>query len=1024
MINQFKHYKCFLLMAILAVSINFNSFSQNKSSEKFKITITDESGNKIEGVEVFNSKGKAFYSDADGIVSVKVNRDEKTVILEKQGYDSKIITLNQDTDAVIMNKALLFAANENNIKGAFGTTVKRNTASAISTITPADFGLYDNRIFVNEVISNRFLGMNSNNSIRGFGGSNRALIVVDGVLGRNIDNLTLQEVDEISVLKDATSVALYGSQGLNGVIQINTKRGKVNRKEINVRIDSGVRQPIALPNYLNSAEYMTLYNEALTNDGLSPLFSNILIQNTIEGSNPILYPDIDFFSNKYVNTMAPTLDIGAEFLGGNDKMQYYVNMGWSRRASLENIAPDINKGINAFNIRGNLDFQISDKIKSTLDANLLVRSNQSARSDLGASVFQFGTTFLPNQYAPILPLEYMLLEGNAVLAEKVAGANIYDGGILGYSQTNPAPNPLAAVYAGGSQNDMIVYGQFTNTLDFDLNSITKGLSAKTRMSYDLFDSHRLQYRNTFNFYDPLWVGNQIFDITGQGENDQKGLTQFVSGLNYDMRFGVSAQFDYETIINNTHKINGTLLGYYNQITTDVISEEGTRQRYKYPHLGFNGGYIYKDKLLLDLTYTLNHSVKLPKGNRSALSSVSSIGYILSEENFIKKSNFIDFLKLKASTGVLYSDLNLGLNSFYLYEPLVNLDNGSFNWQEGTGNNRVSFLQGANNNLGFEKRVDINFGLEALLWKSLSLEFNLFQSDIKDKIIALNTPYPSYYDDFKAFENFEADRYRGLELGLNYSKAWGDFRLNIGGNFMLNDNTALIRDENRQYAYQNREGQSLNPIFGLQNLGFYNFLDFDGEGNVVSSLPTPEGNVQPGDIKYVNQNPQDDNEINNFDEVYLGRGYNPISYNLNLNMSYKRFTLYVQGVGASGGISRLTNDYFRPRGNDKYSDYITNRWTPATASTANYPRLTTGNSNNNYRNSDFWTYSRSFFDLSRAQITYQFNEDLCEKLGMKQFSIHASANDILRIAKDKDIQLLRIGSNPRTRNFSIGLRTSF
>jgi len=1025
MINQFKYYKCFLLLAIITLSANFKIYSQIKKAETFKISITDESGNKISGVKIYNSKGKIFYTNNKGNSNVQVVKDDKKLVLEKKGFKDKTITFDElTTTTIIMQTTLRYADDQDKTEVAFGTTVKREINNPISTLTPNDFGIYDNRIFVNEIIGNRFLGMKSNSSIRGFGGSNQALIVVDGVLGRNINNLTLQEVEQISVLKDAASVAMYGSQALNGVIQITTKRGKANRREINVRIDSGVRQPLALPDYLNAPEYMTLYNEALVNDGLSPIFSNILIQNTLSGENPYLYPDIDFYSSDYVKPFAPTYDIGAEFLGGNDRMQYYVNLGWSHQSSLENLAPDVNKGSNSFSIRGNLDFKINDKISSTLDANLLIRSNQSARSDLGASVFQFGTTFLPNQYAPILPLEYMLLENNDILAEKLAGANIYDGGILGYSQTNPTPNPLAAVYAGGSQNDMTIYGQFTNTVNFDLNSLLTGLSGKTRMSFDLYDQHRLQYRNTYNFYNPIWVGNQIFDIDGQGEDDQQGLTQFVTGLDYDMRFGASFQLDHQANIDNIHNFKTTLLGYYNSITTDVISGDGTRQTYKYPHLGLSTSYTYRDKLMLDVSATQNHSIKLPKGNRAGISTTSSIGYILSEENFIKNTNFIDFLKLKASTGILYSDLNLGLNSFYLYEPLVNLDNGSFNWQEGVGNNRVSFKQGANSNLGFEKRVDLNIGFEALLWNSLSIEFNAFQTDIEDKIIALNTPYPSYYDDFKAFENFEADRYRGLELGLNYTKSWSDFRLNFGGNFMLNDNTALIRDEERQYAYQNRQGISLNPIFGYQNLGFYGFEDFDASGNVTNNLPDPQAQVQPGDIKYVNQNPDDDNVIDNFDQVYLGRGYNPISYNLNLQMTYKRLTLYLQGVGQSGGISRLTNSYFQVTGNDKYSERVVNRWTPATAATATYPRLSTGNANNNFKNSDFWIYSTSYFNLSRAQLTYEVSEKLCKKLGMKQLSVHASGSDLFRIAKDKDIQLLRIGSAPRTRNILIGLRTSF
>ena len=204
----------------------------------------------------------------------------------------------------------------------------REITGAISKINPKERLLFDNTQFLRNYINGLTLGVRGSDNIRGIGS---AIFVIDGVIGRDPNILNMEEVDQIAVLKDANAIALYGSQARNGVIVINTKRGKVNRKEVNVNVLSGFRTPVSLPNYLGSADYMTLYNEALTNDGVAVddgrRFSTERIQNTRNGLNPFEYPDVDYYSSQFIRPVTSFTNVITEFSGGNEKNQYYVNVG-------------------------------------------------------------------------------------------------------------------------------------------------------------------------------------------------------------------------------------------------------------------------------------------------------------------------------------------------------------------------------------------------------------------------------------------------------------------------------------------------------------------------------------------------------------------------------------------------------------------------------------------------------------------------------------------------------------------------
>jgi len=997
-----------LILSCLAIFCFANTSSAQKQGLDISATIVDEQGNPIEGVKIFAPNGVSAASDIDGKFEIKV-KSKSSIVIEKEGYGSELLNISDVSDKITLTASIFLASEKDQLKLGIGTKNIREMVGAASSITPKDHMTYDNTQWVRDYIEGLLLGVKGSSNIRGLGD---ALFVIDGVIGRDPNILNMEEVDQISVLKDANAVALYGSQAKNGVIVINTKRGAVNRRVANVNVRYGLKQPISLPNYLGSAKYMELYNEARTNDGLELQYDPALIEEFKNSTNPYRYPNIDFYSEDYLRSLANTADVTTEFSGGNDKTQYYVNMGWNYSQSIVDINPDANVGSNRFNVRGNIDFKVNDFIRSSVDAVAILSSNKSSLTNL----LNNGTSFKPNAYAPLLPVSMIDTVGNPELAAQVNAAGIYDGMLLGGSQQFKEDAPVADVVAGGYQNSMFRSTQFNNSVDFDLDMITEGLSAKTYLSFDFYDAYRLSINNKYRVYEPTWDGDQIVALTPYGDVDQKDLTENVSTNDYTTRLGFYGLINYQKEINENHSIQSILLGYVNSHKTN-----NTIQPNNNAHLGLQVSYDFKDKLFVDFSSAYVTSNKLPDGNRGGFSPTGGVAYILSEEDFIKNLEFINFLKLKATGGVIKSDL--GIDSYYLYDETYS-DGSWYNWADGASQNRAKDIsQGANNLMTYEERVDLNFGFESYLLNSIWLEFNYFKTDMDKQLVTLDNKYPSYYDAFKPYDNYNKDTYKGFEFGLDYLKTFNDLTLKLGGNILYAQSEVAKRDEVYENDYQYRVGKPVESIRGLVDQGFYSQNDFNTDGELKEDLPVPAyGAVQPGDIKYLDKN--NDGIVNNNDRESIGQWTNPWAYGVNLRLQYKGLSLFVLGTGQFGGESNMSDDYYWVDGNDKYSEVVLNRWTPETANTATFPRLSAGANNNNFRTSTFWMYDNSFFSINRAQLTYEFGDKVCQKLKMKNLSVNVAGSNLLEVSKNSDIRQLNIGRNPQYRYFTLGLRTSF
>ena len=993
--------KYIIIFLCLVLNLSVGKLYAQPSGERtvtIESVITDEKGNPVVGAAIYGNEGAvSAMSDGSGKFTITVSENSE-LLVEAGGFESNVFlsTAAREGKIILHTSVPMFGKNDR-VNVAYGQKSKGELTGAVSIIDPKEIIKYDNAQTVYEAILARAQGMLGNTNIRGIG---TPVFVVDG-LPRDPDFLNLSEVESISILKDVNAAMLYGAQALNGVVMIKTKRGEAFKKQVNVWGYYGMALPKALPKYLSSADYMEQYNIARANDGLAPQYSDETIQNYRSG-NPYRYPSIDYFSSDYLRTFRPYSKVIVDLSGGNKRAAYYSNLSWENQGNLLNFGNAKDLRLNRFNARGNVDLIITDRIKTSVDAVGTIISNQQPIAGYWAQA----STLRPDLFVPLLPIDLMDPEMELLTGRK----NDIDGKYLAGGNASYLTNPITSMYLGGSMTWLTRNFSFTNKIDFDLGRFVPGLGFHTNISFDYLNFYYQFISNSYSVYQATWdpAADRITGLTKFGEDARTG-NQNVGSAYGQRRFGFYLMFDYDRTFDEVHHFSGNLLGYGSNIkySYDI-------QAQKFTNLGLRLSYAYAQKYVADFSGAVVSSSKLHPDNRIGFSPSLGLGWVISSEDFMS-STFVDYLKFKLSGGIMNVDNNLGY--FYYDEPYGGY--GSLYWYEGTrSRSGVTPSYGANPNLFYEKRKDVNIGLEGKLFDN-RLSFDaIYFNNIHDGIVVRPTnAYPSYMTYYVPYENYNKNVYRGFELGLSWQQKIGDFTFTVGGTMLYSTSERLKVDEVYQYDYQYRKGHPVDARFGLVSDGF-----FMSQNDVDSHSYQSFGAVQPGDIKYVDQN--NDGIIDSNDERMIGRWQYPFSYGLNLTLSYKRLSLIARGRGYTGADGYLSSSYYWVQGDVKYSEYMLNNWTEANKNTATYPRLSTTANNNNFRSSTFWLYSDDYFMLDRVQLTYDVPIRAGNILTMKSLSLFLNASSIFSISKSKDIQLLNIGAEPQYRSFSIGLKTLF
>ncbi|GAA0552742.1 SusC/RagA family TonB-linked outer membrane protein [Chitinophaga japonensis] len=854
------------------------------------------------------------------------------------------------------------------------------------------------------------------NSLWGMGGY---LLLVDGV-PREIGNVMPTEIAQISFLKGVGAVALYGSRAAKGVIYVTTKRGRAGNTRMNVRVNTGVNVPKRFPEYLGSAEYMTLYNEARLNDGLTALYSDETIYNHASGENPYRYPNVDYYSREYLRKMYNRYDATAEISGGNEKARYYTNIGYWTAGSLLNFGEaKRNDRSGRFNIRGNIDINLNDYITCNVDATAIFYTGRGVNTDYWGSA----ATLRPNRFSPLIPLG--MIEGDDEASQLLVknSNHIIDGKyLLGGSQLDQT-NPFAAIYAGGYNRYTSRQFQFNTGVGADLRNVLKGLTFRSSLAVDYSTSYNLSYNNTYAVYEPAWNSDPGADIisslTKYGQDAASGV-QNVSNSWYRQTIAASGQFNYVNTIGSLHRISAMLI-----VNGFQQSESALYHKTSNANLGLQLGYNFRNKYYVDFSGAIIHSARLPEGNRQAFSPTLSLAWRLSEEPFLSNVAAVDELKLTASAGILHTDLDI--TDYYLYQGFYTGQGSWYGWKDGSGIQSTESRRGDNPNMTFPKRKEVNVGVEGAFFnKLLKVNATAFVNEVSGNIIQAAVLFPSYFttgwpvSSFIPYVNYNNDRRAGFDLGITMNSHIGKVGWTLGITGTYYKTKASKRAEIYEDSYQRRQGKPLDAIWGLQSQGFFRD-QADVEGSPLQSF----GQVKPGDIKYKDQN--GDGVIDNRDEIYLGRGGwsgAPLTLGVHLSAKWKDLSFFALGTGRFGAYAMKNNAYFWVDGEDKYSVVVRDRWTAATKNTAKYPRLTTFNSDNNFRSSDFWLYSTNRFDLAKVQLSYDLGRFVKRSAFVRELGIYVSGANLLTMSAEREIMELNIGSAPQTRFYNLGVRALF
>lgn len=832
-------------------------------------------------------------------------------------------------------------------------------------------------------------------------GNNGILLVVDGLERDNnwqaLKYITPEEVESVSVLRDAAALALYGYRGVNGVVNIVTKRGKYDTREINFSYDHAFNYMTRKPELADAYTYASALNEALTNDGKQVRYSQNELNAFKNGTSPYLYPNVNWWEEVFRDRGAS--DIATlSFRGGSTKMRYYTMMNLqNNRGFIKNFDTNADystqEKYSKANFRTNLDIDLSPKTK--MQANIMGILNEFSRPGMGSDNLISKLYQLPSAAFPIRT-ESGLWGGNTTWGEN----------------WNPVALTEGRAYSKGHTRGL--YADMS--LRQDLSSLTKGLGASVRIGYDnlasYWENHTKGYKygmaSVASWENGLPIAGE--EITGGKDTEMSGDSKLdwqYRAFNFQMNVDWQRQF-------GVHSLYSMLLYTYKYDNAKGINNTFYRQ-----NAGWYTHYGFKNRYFADFTLMASASNLLAPDHRWNVSPTVGLAWLISNEKFMQSQNVVDFLKLRASFGMLNTD-NIPGNGYWNETvgggngyPINNNFGGDGGWHEG----RLASVNGTT-----EKAYKYNAGVDATLFKGLTLTVDGFYERRSDIWVSSDGQNSAVLGASGSYVNAGIVDSWGTEIGANYYKKMGNVELNLGGTFTYNRSKIIeMLEEPAAYDYTRSTGNPVGQIFGLQAIGY--FVD---QADINNSLPQQFGPVKAGDIKYKDMN--GDKVINSDDRVAMG--YNStcpeIYYSFSLGLEWKGlgFSAQFQGVGNYTAI--LSGTYYHPLvDNTTISNYVyRNRWTPETPN-ARFPRLTTETVDNNLQTSSLWLADRSFLKLRNCEVYYKLPSSWLNRFWVKNAKVYVRGVDLLCFDSIDQLDPEAMNNSyPATRSIHVGLSVGF
>lgn len=997
--GKFKRLICYVFYLIIL--LHFQTVSA-QSDNLIKGRVSDSLNNPLQGVTVeVKGENQFVVTNANGLFTVSVKNLTTSVLgFSFIGYQEKEVTVagNRFLNLVLSSTS---ATLTDVVVVGYGKQKRVNLTGAVSSVSGDQIA---NRPVTN--ISTALQGLlpgvaviqqsgqpghdNGIIRVRGVGTMNDAtpMVVVDGIVS-SMEDLNPNDIESVSVLKDASAGSIYGSRAANGVILITTKRGKTGAPQVKYNGYVGVQKLTSMPQYLNSYDYAKLLNEGLKNEGQPARYTDAELEKFRTGSDPANYPNTDWIGLLYSGSGLQNSH-NLSVAGGSDASRYLLSMGYLDQKGLIQ-----NTNSNRYNVRFNLDSKISQLFSVGLTSTL---SRQNINEPAGVAT-RSGIGELIRQ-ANRIPPTFLNKYPNGTWARHIDG------------------NPIAWAEDGGLRSDIVSHA--LGDVFAELN-IAKGLKLRGSAGMDFNMTDRNTQLKDITYGDGSYQGpNSLTDLIGRSTRTilQSLLTYNTSiGSHYlNVLFGTSREaFRYDE--DNAYRQNfpnngltelnaGATLG----MTNGGYSYE-TRLGSYFGRLNYN----YKGKYLLEGSMRYDGSSKFSEEKRWGLFPSFSAGWRISEESFMKAVSLINDLKLRGSYG------SVGNNSTGDYQYIPKIALGQTYPFGGVITSGAAQLSASNPNLRWEKSTTMDLGLDMSLVQG-KLTFTADYYDRYTDDILISVPVSSIYGLPAPTVNAGAVRNKGWEFLVGDKGRVGDF------SYYTSFNIGLNKSKVEKYANPVKgwriqaEGYEWNAFYGYEYIGKY-----QTDEQVQKAAKIPGAPVQKGDLMFKDQN--GDGKIDGADRVVLGSDVPGVTYGLNLGFKYKNFDLSAFGQGASDVSLVLNNEIEFPFLNGaKAQVKHLDRWTPETPN-GKFP-LTHVNQTYNFDNiSSFNTVNSSYFRIKNLQIGYSLPVGVLHSLHISNVRVYVSAQNLITITRldkgfDPESQVDAQYRYPNVKIYTGGLNVNF
>lgn len=1011
-------------------------------------TVTDSYGPVIGASVVVKGTTNGVITDLDGNFKLEVPMGA-TIVVSYVGYDKKEIVYNGQSSLKIEMSENVQALQEVQVV-AYGTTKKVTVTGAMSSITSQDV-LKTPVSSIGNALSGKMPGLSTVQTtgqpgaddatlyVRGVGSlsesMSRPLMLVDGV-ERSFFQLDPNEVEDITILKDASATAVFGVRGANGVVLVTTKRGKEGKARVNFSTSFAMQFPTRLPEFANSYEYASNYVAAQRRDGVDEgalAFSEEAIEAFRTHSNPMAYPDTDWL-DMLIKGSALQTQHNLTISGGTKKVRYFASLGvFTQDGLFRALEKDYNSNFsyNRYNYRVNMDMDVTKTTQLRMNIGGRVTDRRQPNyeaSNEGDITYLFRDIYWATPFSGVGIVDDKWIWADSKKVSNMSG-ELRDG--------------LYPYYGKGYNTRGGNVLNFDFVLEQKLDFLTKGLKVHLKGAYNSGVTLTKVRLGTSPHYEAILNSDNSLSYRRVGEK---------TTLSYDEKMGMSRDWYVEAAANykrdfGKHHVTGLVM--YNQSITYYPAGALNFLSIPRGYIGLVGRatYDWNTRYMADINIGYNGSENFAPGKRFGLFPAFSLGWIISEEKFMQPLKpFLNYFKVRASYGIVGNDRTSD-NSRFLYLPDL-YDTNPYNSSSTNyyrirafyfGNrtsitSRAQELKKGNPNVTWETAAKQNYGADLYFLNSrLKVNMDYFIEHRRDILTARKTN-PVYFAVSMPVANIGKVDNKGFELSMNWKDQVRDFDYNVGVNLSYAKNKIVFMDEIPQpYEYMQSTDRPVGQNFGYKFDGFFSEED-------VKRYETERGEAMPdygsgftphaGDAKFKDLN--GDKKIDQNDVCAIGNPVYPqLTGGINLGFSYKGFDLSMTWQGATK-VSRMLDDIFRTpysvnmnRSLMKY--FTTDTWTQK-GDAAKYPAITFVNMAHNNRNSDLWLRDASYLRLKNVEVGYSFSKRMLQRMHVGSFRIYATGYNLLTFDKLKVIDPeARTGSSamyPVIMVVNLGLKVGF